>query len=247
MELFAILAAVFAVALILWRLEPRVVRDFERGLLIKRGRLVRELDPGAYRLWAPRTEIEVFDLREQTLALPVQEITTKDRVPVKATLTLTYRVADPKKVRAISQDAWSEIYRAGQAALRDAVLSFELDELLEDRAPIAVLAAPAIEPELERLGFALVRVRLLDVIVRGEIKRAYGDVVVARAEARAKLERARGESAALRNLANAARLLKENDGLYQLRLLETAQTAATASSNSLVLGLREGLELPNGR
>ena len=241
-----LIIAVLGVALFLCT-RLRIVRDFEGALLVRAGRVVRALGPGVYRVFRTRTQIEVFDLRETTVTLPIQEVTTKDRVPVKASLSITYQISDPWVLRKASQGGISELHRTGQLALREGVLAYGLDELLEDKRQVADQILPAMAEELARLGFVAVRIAVLDVIVRGEIKRAYGDVIVARAEAKARLERTRGESASLRNLANAARLLKDNEGLYQLRLLETARAAASSEANSLVLGLSNGLDLKNGR
>jgi len=226
------------------------IQDYELGLLIRRGSFAGTLGTGVHRVFGRRVNVEVYDVRSQSLSLGTQEVQTKDQVPVKINVTFTYRLEDAALARSVSANALGDLYRAVQLALREAVQAFELDQLTGQRAEVASSIEQAVRPEAERLGHLIERVALLDVIVRSEIKQALGEVVKARAEARAKLERARGESAALRNLANSARLLKENEGLYQLRLLETAQSAATSQSNSLVLGLREGLEMngiTNGR
>jgi regulator of protease activity HflC (stomatin/prohibitin superfamily) len=238
-----------AIAVFASRVRTRVVRDFEVGLLIRDGCVVRALPPGVYRLFRKRTELAVYDTRPRAIAIPAQETSTADGVPVKATLVLTVRALDAAAIRAASQNPDADLYRAGQVAVRNAVAALELAELVgrNGRAAAAARARASAATAVGRLGYEVVDVELLDVILRGELKRALGEAVAARAEAKARLERARGETAALRSLANAARVLKEHEGLYELRLLETASAAAAAGGSTLVLGLREGLELKNGR
>ena len=88
-----------------------------------------------------------------------------------------------------------------------------------------------------RVGFELTEAVVQDVMVGGELKRAFGEVARARATALAGLERARGEAAALRKLANAARLFREHEGLERLKVLALAERAAESAHNTLVLGL----------
>ena len=223
-----------------------VVADYEVGLRVRFGRVAGRLEPGLRLLW-PGERAELSDLREQSHTVPPQEITTGDKVPVKASVVVTYKVVVPEAARAATASLAADLHRAAQVALRETLARFELEALLASRAEASAAVQALLAAELQRLGLEVVRAVVLDVVVRGDLKTALSEVVKARAEARAKLERARGETAALRSLANAARMLREHGGLYELRALEAAQLAAGSSANTLVLGLdRKGLELSSG-
>ena len=234
---FALVAAL-AVGL---RLRTVLVREYETGLVFRCGRFLRALDAGRYRLLRPGTEVQVVDLRQRTLATPLQEVPTRDQVAVKVSAVVQYRVVDARRTLEASTDWEAELYLAVQLALRTVVAGFDVDDVPAGRAALGAAFAEAIGGAGEALGVAIEAATVKDVQVGGDLKRALGEAAAARAEARAKLERARGESAALRSLANAARLLKDQAGLYELRLLETASEAASSANNTLVLGLKEGL------
>jgi regulator of protease activity HflC (stomatin/prohibitin superfamily) len=247
-QIFALFTIALLVTLILRRRFRSVtVHDYERGLLFKKGRLDRILDAGRYWLvWGGR-EITVVDLRERILEVAAQEIPTKDRVPVKVSLAITYRVTDPRATVTEVESYVGALYLAGQLALRSAVSRVEFEELLANRTLLDETLIENVRPAAERIGAHLEQVTIKDITVSSDLKRALADVAKAQAEARAKLERARGESAALRNLANAARLFQDHPGLRELRFLETAQVAAEKQGNTLVLGLsKEDLGSLNG-
>lgn len=220
-----------------FRFRTTVINDWEEGVLRRKGRFQRLLGAGQHWSFGSGTEIDVVDLRERMFDVSGQESPTKDEVPVKLSLALIWRVVDSLKALQTSQAYDRAIYVAAQLALRRVLAERELSELLGARKA----ADEAIEDELREAlassGLAVVRAAIKDVMVSGEIKRALADAVKARAEGRARLERARSESAALRSLANAARLVRDNGGLYELRLLETVQIAAQSEKNTLMLGI----------
>lgn len=234
MHLLPALAAALAAALVLRRVA---IADHHVGLLVVRGRYRRRLDPGVHWMLRPGRRVEVADLRQRTLTVAGQETSTKDGVPVKLALVVAWRLGEPKTALLDTADAAGELYLASQLALRAAVAGVELEELLARRTRLDEALSSAVREEAHALGLDVAHVRVKDVIVSGDLKRAFAEAAKARAEARAKLERARGEAASLRCLTNAARLLQEHRGLLQLRLLETAQAAAAADKNTLVLGL----------
>jgi regulator of protease activity HflC (stomatin/prohibitin superfamily) len=214
-------------------LRDVTVFEWERGLLYRRGRFERVLGPGRYRLWKKTTWVRTLDVRETTETVAGQEILTADGVTVRLSLAATYTVVDPLRAVTAADDYRSALYLALQLALRDVVATLPIDELVEKRSEIGPrLLAPTGE-RAEALGLDLKQVELKDVMLTGELRRMMAQVVAARKEGQAALERARGETAALRNLANAARLMEGNPALMQLRLL---QQLAGSSGNTIVLG-----------
>ncbi len=209
------------------------VRAGARAVVRVDGVAVRVLEPGRHRLprvgrtgfQVGRREVQRVDVRRQVLVLAGQEVVTADVPGLRVTLALQYRVADPVAYLDVATDPLDVVRLAAQLALRDAVATRELAAVTADRGEIAgellrAVAAPAAE-----LGVEVLRAELRDVTVPLEVRHAVLALHTARQEGLAALERARGETAALRALANGARVLADNPGLLQLR---TAQEVAKA-------------------
>jgi regulator of protease activity HflC (stomatin/prohibitin superfamily) len=116
--------------------------------------------------------------------------------------------------------------------MRETVTTRPLDEVTQGREAIALAMKPAVEAEFKRLGHVLLSLDVRDLVLPGDLRKAMNAVHAARLEGQAKLEKARAESATLRNLANAARLAAETPALLQLRALQ----AVEASGGTVVLG-----------
>ena len=172
------------------------VYEWERGLLYRRGRFARVLEPGRYRLSKRSSWVRKLDRSQTTNTVPGQEVLTGDGVTVRLSLAATYVVADPVRAVTAADDYRGALYLALQLALRDAVAALTIDELVETRSRIgAQLRAPAAERAGE-LGLELKQVELKDLMLTGELRRMMAQVVAARKEGQAALERARGETAA---------------------------------------------------
>jgi regulator of protease activity HflC (stomatin/prohibitin superfamily) len=230
-----VIAALAAAAGAAVRLLERVtVYEFERGLLYDRGSFVRLLGPGQYWLLRTRSRIAKVDVRPRVVTVPGQEVITADGVSVRISLTTEYELGDPVTAINTHGDYAGAYYAALQDALREIVLATPVDELLERRGAIGEQLAERTRETAERLGLRPLGVGVRDFMLSGELKRTFAQVVAARKEGQAALERARGETAALRNLANAARVLEGRPALMQLRLL---QELGKTGGNTVVLGL----------
>jgi regulator of protease activity HflC (stomatin/prohibitin superfamily) len=221
--------SVLSVALVYYLLiAKRVIREFECGLLYCNGCFRRQVGPGAHRILRFRTKIDVVDLRRRVVTVPGQEVLTADQVGVKVSLVVTYVIADPEKALHQVQDYSGALYAAVQLALRKAVGAVPLEQLLEQRLEIGNELTSEVQVIVEQMGLQVTSIGVKDVMLSGDVKRAFSEVVRARKEGQAALERARGETAALRNLANAARMLQDNPALLNLRLLQTLSTGTAA-------------------
>lgn len=209
-----------------------IVDQWERALLFRNGALVRTLGPGAYRQWATGYSVRRVDVRPWILQVPTQEVPTSDGVTVKVTAAGSVRVVDPVAYVTASQDPLASLYLSVQVALRELVAQASVEELLAGRADVGSRLTGAVRG-LDELGVAVDHLELKDIVLPADLKRAQSQVLIARAEGLAALERARGETAALRNLANAARLCTDNPALLQLRLL---QQLATGPGHTVVIG-----------
>jgi regulator of protease activity HflC (stomatin/prohibitin superfamily) len=235
-EIVIVVLLVVLIATVLVRpiITVATVHDYQRGLRYRNGRLVGLLDPGTHIAVRPFTEIQLLDGRPTSITVPGQEILTADGVALRVSLTARYVVADPVAAVRNDQNYVTALYTALHGGLREALAGRTADEVLASRADIGPAVGGAIASELARLGVELLGVDVRDVMVPAELKRAFAGIVAARREGEAALERARGETAALRSLANAGRMIEDNPGLLQLRIL---QQLGGSSGNTIMLGV----------
>jgi len=155
-------------------------------------------------------------------------------VTLKASLAAEFQVADPNVAINKNSNFRNSLYLSLQMALREIVGKEKIDTLLENRAGISGKLMELTSQKASELGLKLILADVKDIMFPGEMKKAFAQVVKAQKDGMAALERARGETAALRSLANAARTMDGNPNLLQLRAL---QALADSSGNTLVLGL----------
>jgi regulator of protease activity HflC (stomatin/prohibitin superfamily) len=236
-----ILVVVLA-ALVYSRLVTAVtVYEYERGLRFHRGRFDRVLGPGLYRHMPRYTRIQKVDVRPTQVAVPGQEVLSADGVAVKASVAATYRIAAPDRAVLETGNYQSAIYAELQLALRSAIGALAVEELLAKRADISSSLRTETAERLRLLGIELQDAALRDITFPGELKKIFTQVVKARQEGLAALEKARGETAALRSLANAAQMVQRSPALMQLRLL---QVLGQQAGNTVVLGLPNTTAIP---
>jgi len=228
----ALLTAVVGYRILFSRI---VVREFEAGLLYRNGQFKRRLAAGAYRVLRSRSEITVVDLRRRLAVVPGQEVLSADNVGLKVSVTAVFEIVAPEKAAHSVQDYTQALHAAIQLGLRSAVGASKIDELLEQRLELGKKLMGSVAPEADALGLKVHSIEIRDVMFPGELKKIFAEVVRAQKEGQAALERARGETAALRSLANAAKMLEDNPALMNLRALQSM--TAGSSGNTFVLGL----------
>ncbi|MHB1134170.1 MAG: slipin family protein [Chloroflexota bacterium] len=248
MDRFWELVAVLLIVLLLLLLRnagllPKriTVFEFERGLRYRGGRAAGVLGPGQYWLNPISATVIKVDMRPRFATLSGQEVLSADGVPIKLSLAAQFEVVDPEMAINQSQDYQGALYLELQLALRGIAGSQKVDELLAERAEIGRRLQEEVADRAEALGLRLLGVDVKDLMFPGELKRIFSQVVKARQEGLAALERARGETAALRNLANAAKMVEDTPALWQLRLL---QQIGAGTGNTVVLGLPNATPLP---
>jgi regulator of protease activity HflC (stomatin/prohibitin superfamily) len=228
-------AAAFVLAVAFRRLFERItIYEFERGLRYQKGRFDGVLEPGQYWVRRRTTTVTTIDTRPRFISVPGQEVLSADSVSVKVSLAAEFTIEDPAQAIHDVEDYHDALYLTLQIALREVVGQSEIDQLLEKRDEVGRRLLEACGPAVQEFGLKLNSVDVKDIMFPGPLKKVFASVVEARKEGLASLERARGEQAALRNLANAARLMEGNPMLMHLRLL---QEIGGASGNTIVLGL----------
>lgn len=247
--LVRLLVAVAVVAIVVWALAfvasrlfgRTTIREYQRGMRFDRGRFVGLLDAGTHVWFKPTTDVLVVDGRPSSVALDGQEVLTFDGVAVKVSLVVRSIIGDPVARLNADQDPDRLLYLLVQLGLREVVAGRELGDLLLARTTIGPAIRDIAASRMGEIGVELLSVDVRDVMVPAELKRAYAAVVAARHEGAASLERARGETAALRSLANAGKLLDDNPGLLSLRLV---QELGVRGGNTVVLGLPDATGRP---
>ncbi len=237
----ALIVAVLAFLILLSLIRAVTVYEFERGLKYKRGRFQGLLGPGLYWLFKPFSEIQKVDIRPAFASITGQEVLSSDGVTLKVSLAAQYQIVGPEVAVNRVADYQSTLYLELQLALREIIGSEPIDDVLAKRADFGRLLLEKTADSARAMGLELLQVEIKDIMFPGELKKIFSQVVKARQEGLAALEKARGETAALRNLANAARLMDANPNLMQLRLL---QVMGQTSGNTVVLGMHPSSPVP---
>lgn len=238
----AMLIVFFTKPLLAARKKARVlVDDSKLAVLIRNGVGAEVLKPGVHSTWLTDDRIEIYDAREQSLVIGGQEVLTSDMMAVRASLIARYKINDPIAYRLGVSNIYGRLHEDVQIELRTRVAALSLDALMNDRGGLTNGFAEAVQQKMQGLGIAISAVDLRDVTLGGPAKQAFADLWKAQKEAQAALERARGEQASLRSLANTARMLKGNPELMNLRLLQALSAAPGKSPPTIVLGGGGGL------
>lgn len=220
-------------AIISTRLFKRVtIFEHERGLKYERGKFTRELEPGRYWYMAVVVSISTVDIRPRVVSISGQEILSSDGVTIKVSIAANYEIADVYAAVNKVQDYRESLYLILQLALRKIVGGVEIDTLLKDRNTLFDSISGSCKEAAKEIGLNLIDVNVKDIMFPGALKEMFAQVAKAKREGQAALERARGETASLRSLANAAKMLETNPYLMNLRLM---QTISESSGNTFVV------------
>ena len=240
MTFIIVLAVVAALgALAVATLSKRiVVYDGHEVLFYRGGRFVRMLKAGTHRVWGVNLHAQHIDVRELSVTVAGQEVLTADQLTLKVSAVLRYQIVNVEQAVRIAQNYLEQLHTAVQEALRAAVAAKKLEDLLAQRDDIVAAMTASVTEQARRLGVNVLRLTLRDFMLSGELKQAYAETVKARLEGQASLERARGETAAIRHLLNASQLMEAHPGLFQLRYLQTIdQAVAGGKGHTLMVGL----------
>lgn len=202
------------------------VQAWQAALARTPGRPTVVLGPGAHRRHR-RATYQLVDLREQVITLAPQEILTADGVTVRVTALVRWAIGDPVAYTEKVADPAGFVYVAVQLALREALAGREAEALVRaPRATVPAALADQLAEAATEVGINLREVVVKDIVLPLDLRSAYAELVVGRQRAQAQLEAARAETAALRSLANAAKLLDEHPALARLRLVQALPPGA---------------------
>lgn len=202
-----------------------IVEAYEAGLLIIDGELKERLPPGRHAFWQIGRTVKItkVDLRPQPLEVTAQEILTKDRIGIRVTLTAFTKVIDPETAALAAADVSGTLYRLVQFAIREAVATRTLDEILAARDTIDQEVRAFVGERARALGVEVGEIGVKDVILPGDVRDLLNKVVEAERVAKANLIRRQEETAATRSLLNTSKLLEDNPLLLRLKELEALE------------------------
>ena len=215
----------------------RVLREYERGVVFRLGRLMDQRGPGVI-LLAPGIDRMVrISLRTITLKVPPQEIITRDNVPARVTAVAYYRVVDPNRAVVEVQSFGEATLQVAQTTLRSVLGGADLDTLLAERDSLNENLQHIIDAHTEPWGIKVTAVEIKDVEIPERMQHAIARQAEAERERRAKIINAEGEAQAASRLAEAADVISVNPVTLQLRYLQTLREIGADQNSTIIFPL----------
>jgi regulator of protease activity HflC (stomatin/prohibitin superfamily) len=215
----------------------RVLREYERGVIFRLGRLVALKGPGLILLIPIMDRMVRVDLRTVTLNIPPQEVITRDNVPSRVTAVAYFKVIDPNKAIVEVENFLLATSQIAQTAMRSVLGKAELDQLLSERERLNVDLQQIIDEQTEPWGVKVSTVEIKDVEIPEQMQRAMARQAEAERERRAKIIAAEGEFQAAEKLGQAADVMSKNPTTIQLRYLQTLLEMGTSGNTTIVFPL----------
>jgi len=237
MPIFQVFITIFALFIWLLFSAVKVVKEYERGVIFRLGRLVGAKGPGLFLLIPVIDKMVKMDLRVITMDVPSQEIITKDNVPAKINAVVYFQVMDPSNAVVKVANYFTATSQIAQTTLRSVLGQSELDELLSERETINRTLQKIIDEQTDPWGIKVTAVEIKDVELPDEMKRAMAKQAEAERERRAKIIAAEGEYQASEKLNAAAEIISKNPIGIQLRYLQTLSEIATENNSVTVFPL----------
>jgi regulator of protease activity HflC (stomatin/prohibitin superfamily) len=215
----------------------RILREYERGVIFRLGKLIGAKGPGLIFLIPVVDRMVKMDLRVVTIDVPKQEIMTKDNVPATVDAVMYFRVVDANAAVVKVENYWKATSLIGQTTLRSVLGQSALDELLSQRDVINQKLQEIIDKQTEPWGIKVTAVEVKEVSLPDSMKRAMAKQAEAERERRAKVVNAEGEFQAAEKMCQAAALIAKEPIALQLRYLQTMREMASEHNTTTFLPL----------
>ena len=212
----------------------RVVREYERLVVFRLGRLIGEKGPGLVLLIPVVDRAVKVGLRTVTMDVPPQDIITRDNVTVKVNAVVYFRVVDARQAVVQVENYLYATSQIAQTTLRSILGQQELDELLSEREKLNLALQQVIDRQTEPWGVKVTNVEVKNVDLPQEMQRAIARQAEAERERRAKVINAEGEFQAAARLAEAAGVIAKEPAAMQLRYLQTLAEIATENNSTTI-------------
>ena len=236
----AVLVALVVIAAILFTAAAasvRVLREYERAVVFRLGRLMQQRGPGLIMLVPTIDRMVRVSLRTVTLRVPAQDVITRDNVPARVTAVTYFRVVDPNKSIVEIQDVLAATSQIAQTTLRSILGKADLDTLLAEREKLNEDLQQIIDDQTEPWGIKVTTVEIKDVEIPEDMQRAIARQAEAERERRAKIINAEGEFQAAAKLSEAADVISQNPVTIQLRYLQTLLEIGGEQNSTVVFPL----------
>jgi len=215
----------------------RILREYERGVIFRLGRLIAQKGPGLILLIPLVDRMVKVDLRTVTLNIPPQEVITRDNVPCRVNAVAYFRVVDSNRAVVEVENYLIATSQISQTALRSVLGKAELDQLLADRERLNEELQKIIDESTEPWGVKVTAVEIKDVEIPEQMQRAMARQAEAERERRAKIINSEGEFQAAQKLTDAADIISTNPASLQLRYLQTLLEIGTNQNTTVVFPL----------
>jgi regulator of protease activity HflC (stomatin/prohibitin superfamily) len=215
----------------------RVLREYERGVIFRLGRLIAQKGPGLVLLIPIIDRMVRVELRTVTLNIPPQEVITRDNVPSSVTAVCYFRVIDPNRAIVEVENYLLATSQISQTALRSVLGKAELDQLLSERERLNEDLQKIIDEQTEPWGVKVTTVEIKDVEIPEQMQRAMARQAEAERERRAKIINSEGEYQAAQKLTDAADIISTNPATLQLRYLQTLLEMGVNQNTTIVFPL----------
>jgi regulator of protease activity HflC (stomatin/prohibitin superfamily) len=231
--IYGLAAAVFVV-LVLLAAAIKIVKEFERGVIFRLGRVVGAKGPGLFFIIPIIDRMVKVNLQTVTTDIPPQDVITKDNVTLRVNAVTYFNVVDPVRAVVAVQNYLVATSQIAQTTLRSVLGQVELDDLLIKRDEINTQLAQIVDGVTDPWGVKVTLVEVKDVELPATMRRAMGRQAEAERERRSKIIHAEGEREAAASLSEAANVLEQNPGAMQLRLLSTMTEVAAEQNSTLI-------------
>ena len=215
----------------------RVLREYERGVIFRLGRLIAQKGPGLILLIPFIDRMVKVDLRTVTLNIPPQEVITRDNVPAGVNAVAYFRVVDSRKAIVEVENFLLATSQISQTALRSILGKAEFDQLLSERERLNEELQKIIDESTEPWGVKVTAVEIKDVEIPEQMQRAIARQAEAERERRAKIINSEGEFQAAQKLTDAADIISTNPASLQLRYLQTLLEIGSNQNTTVVFPL----------
>jgi hypothetical protein len=222
----------------------RVLREYERGVVFRLGRLTEHRGPGLVLLIPTIDRMVRVSLRTVTLTIPPQEIITRDNIPVRVTAVAYYRVVSANHAVTQVENFHHATLQIAQTTLRSVLGGVDLDSLLADRERLNEALQQIIDSQTEPWGIKVTTVEIKDVEIPERMQHAIARQAEAERERRAKIINAEGEFQAAARLADAADVIGRNPTTLQLRYLQTLREIGATQNSTVVFPMPIDLVKP---
>jgi regulator of protease activity HflC (stomatin/prohibitin superfamily) len=246
-KLQALAALIIPVAVVLFFLLPsmmRILREYERGVVFRLGKLIGAKGPGLVFLIPVVDRMVRMDLRVITINVPKQEVMTRDNVPATVDAVVYFKIVDPQAAVVKVENFLQATSLIAQTTLRSILGQGDLDELLAHREKVNQTLQEIIDRHTDPWGIKVTAVEVRDIVLPDGMKRAMARQAETERERRAKVINAEGEFQAAEKLVQAAAMISAQPIALQLRYLQTIAEIASERNTSTIIPLPIDLLTP---